>query len=167
MKGRLVILWVMFFIPGIRLDAQEVRSVKIADMEKMISESRHPLLINFWATWCKPCVEELPSLVREVKAHAADSIELILVSVDDKETYPGKLRDFIRNRNYEGTFLWLDETNADYFCPVIDTSWSGAIPATLFLNKKNAYRKFVEAKLTDQALQNILREMFRSPSSNK
>ena len=167
MKGWLAIVWFLFFIPGIRLDAQEVRSVKITEIEKMISESRHPLLVNFWTTWCKPCVEELPLLIREVKAHAADSIELILVSLDDKETYTGKLRDFISNRNYEGTFLWLDETNADYFCPVIDTSWSGAIPATLFLNKKNAYRKFVEAKLTDQALQDILREMFRSPSRNE
>ena len=167
MKGWLAIVWFLFFIPGIRLDAQEVRSVKITEIEKMISESRHPLLVNFWTTWCKPCVEELPLLIREVKAHAADSIELILVSLDDKETYTGKLRDFISNRNYEGTFLWLDETNADYFCPVIDTSWSGAIPATLFLNKKNAYRKFVEAKLTDRTLQDILREMFRSPSSNE
>lgn len=167
MKRGIVLLWVMLCWPGIRIDAQEVRSVKITEIEKMISESRHPLLINFWATWCKPCVEELPSLIREVKAHAADSIELILVSLDDKENYPGKLRDFIRNRNYEGTFLWLDETNADYFCPVIDTSWSGAIPATLFLNKKNAYRKFVEAKLTDRTLQDILREMFRSPSRNE
>lgn len=167
MKGWLAIVWFLFFIPGIRLDAQEVRSVKITEIEKMISESRHPLLVNFWTTWCKPCVEELPLLIREVKAHAADSIELILVSLDDKETYTGKLRDFIRNRNYEGTFLWLDETNADYFCPVIDTSWSGAIPATLFLNKKNAYRKFVEAKLTDRTLQDILREMFRSPSRNE
>ncbi len=167
MKGGLVILWVMFFMPGIRLDAQEVRRVKITDMEKLMSESKHPLVINFWATWCTPCVEELPSLIREVKKHEADSLQLILVSLDDKENFPEKLRDFIRARNYEGTFLWLDETNADYFCPLIDSSWSGAIPATLFLHKKNGYRKFVEAKLSDRTLQDILKEMFRSPSRNK
>lgn len=167
MKGGLVILWVMFFMPGIRLDAQEVRRVKITDMEKLMSESKHPLVINFWATWCTPCVEELPSLIREVKQHEADSLQLILVSLDDKENFPEKLRDFIRARNYEGTFLWLDETNADYFCPLIDSSWSGAIPATLFLHKKNGYRKFVEAKLSDRTLQDILKEMFRSPSRNK
>ncbi|HOZ69779.1 MAG TPA: TlpA disulfide reductase family protein [Chitinophagaceae bacterium] len=154
-------------MPGIRLDAQEVRRVKITDMEKLMSESKHPLVINFWATWCTPCVEELPSLIREVKKHEADSLQLILVSLDDKENFPEKLRDFIRARNYEGTFLWLDETNADYFCPLIDSSWSGAIPATLFLHKKNGYRKFVEAKLSDRTLQDILKEMFRSPSRNK
>lgn len=163
MKGSLAIVWFLFFMPGICLDAQEVRSVKVTEIEKLISESRHPLLINFWATWCKPCVEELPSLIREVKAHAADSIELILVSLDDKENYPGKLRDFIRNRNYEGTFLWLDETNADYFCPKIDTAWSGAIPATLFIHAKKGFRRFVESKLTDESLSALLKEMLKSP----
>jgi thiol-disulfide isomerase/thioredoxin len=167
MKGGMLILWVMLCWPGIRVDAQEVRRIKITELEMVISKSNHPLLINFWATWCKPCVEELPSLIREVQAHKGDSLQLILVSLDEKENFPGKLRDFIRAREYEGTFLWLEETNADLFCPVIDTSWSGAIPATLFLNKKNAYRKFVEAKLTDRILQDILRDMFRSPSRNE
>ena len=167
MKRGIVLLWVMLCWPGIRTDAQEVRRVKITELEKLMNESKYPLLINFWATWCKPCVEEMPSLIQEVKNHEADSLQLILVSLDDKENYPVKLQDFIRDRNYKGTFLWLDETNADYFCPRIDTAWSGAIPATLFLNKKIAYRKFVEAKLTDRSLQDILRAMFRSPSRNE
>lgn len=153
--------------PGIRVDAQEVRRVKMTELDTMIRKSNHPLLINFWATWCKPCVEEMPSLIREVKKYEADSLQLILVSLDDKEYFPEKLRDFINARKYEGTFLLLDESNADYFCPIIDSSWSGAIPATLFLNTKNAYRKFVEAKLTDPRLQEILRDMFRSPSRNE
>lgn len=163
----MVILWVMLCWPGIRVDAQEVRRVQMTELDTMILKSNHPLLINFWATWCKPCVEEMPTLIREVKKYETDSLQLILVSLDDKENFPGKLNDFIRARNYEGTFLWLDETNADYFCPMIDTSWSGAIPATLFLHKKKAYRKFIEAKLTDQKLKEILKEMFRSPSRNE
>lgn len=167
MKRGPIIFWIIFFMPGIRLDAQEISRVKITALGKLIKESNRPLLVNFWATWCKPCVEELPSLMREVKAHEADSLQLILVSLDDKENYPVKLKDFIRARNYEGTFLWLDETNADYFCPKIDTAWSGAIPASLFIYKKNAYRRFEESKLTDQTLQEILKDMFRSPSRNE
>ncbi len=161
------LLLILFLSSVLRMEAQDIRLVKIAELDQLIRQTEQPVILNFWATWCKPCVEELPSLMLEVKKYKADSLQLILVSLDDKENFPGKLRDFISNRNYEGTFLWLDETNADYFCPVIDTSWSGAIPATLFLNKKNAYRKFVEAKLTDRTLQDILREMFRSPSSNE
>lgn len=149
------------------MEAQDIRRVKIAELDQLIRQTEHPVIVNFWATWCKPCVEELPSLIREMKAHKDDSLQLILVSLDDKEAFSGKLKAFIRERNYEGTFLWLDETNADIFCPVIDSSWSGAIPATLFLHRKNKYRKFYESKLTDALLVQILQEMFRSPSQNK
>lgn len=146
------------------MEAQDIRRVKIAELDLLIRQSEHPVIVNFWATWCKPCVEELPSLIREMKAHKEDSLQLILVSLDDQETYNGKLKTFIRERNYEGLFLWLDETNADLFCPVIDSSWSGAIPATLLLNKKRNYRKFVEAKLADESIKQLLNEMFGLPA---
>lgn len=146
------------------MEAQDIRRVKIAELDQLIRQSEHPVIVNFWATWCKPCVEELPSLIREMKAHKEDSLQLILVSLDDQEAYNGKLKTFIRERNYEGLFLWLDETNADLFCPVIDSSWSGAIPATLLLNKKRNYRKFVEAKLADESIKQLLNEMFGLPA---
>lgn len=146
------------------MEAQDIRRVKIAELDLLIRQSEHPVIVNFWATWCKPCVEELPSLIREMKAHKEDSLQLILVSLDDQETYNGKLKTLIRERNYEGLFLWLDETNADLFCPVIDSSWSGAIPATLLLNKKRNYRKFVEAKLADESIKQLLNEMFGLPA---
>lgn len=146
------------------MKAQDIRRVKIAELDQLIRQSEHPVIVNFWATWCKPCVEELPSLIREMKAHKEDSLQLILVSLDDQEAYNGKLKTFIRERNYEGLFLWLDETNADLFCPVIDSSWSGAIPATLLLNKKRNYRKFVEAKLADESIKQLLNEMFGLPA---
>ncbi len=158
------LLFILFLSSVLRLEAQDIRRVKIAELDQLIRQTEHPVIVNFWATWCKPCVEELPSLIREMKAHKEDSLQLILVSLDDKETFSGKLKDFIRERNYEGRFLWLDETNADLFCPVIDTTWSGAIPATLFLNKKRNYRKFFESKLTDALLVQILKEMFNSLS---
>lgn len=146
------------------MEAQDIRRVKITELDQLIRQSEYPVIVNFWATWCKPCVEELPSLIREMKAHKEDSLQLILVSLDDQETYNGKLKTFIRERNYEGLFLWLDETNADLFCPVIDSSWSGAIPATLLLNKKRNYRKFVEAKLADESIKQLLNEMFGLPA---
>lgn len=157
-----LILW-----PVLRVEAQDIRVVKIAELDQLIRQTTHPVIVNFWATWCKPCVEELPSLIREMKAHKEDSLQLVLVSLDDKEVLSGKLKALIRERNYDGTFLWLDETNADLFCPVIDSAWSGAIPATLFLYKKNNYRKFLEAKLADDVLKKILNEMFRSPARNE
>lgn len=166
MRIRSLLLFLILW-PGLRMEAQDIRRVKIAELDQLIRQTTHPVIVNFWATWCKPCVEELPSLIREMKAHKEDSLQLILVSLDDKETYPAKLKAFIQERNYEGRFLWLDETNADLFCPVIDTAWSGAIPATLFLHKKTNYRKFVESKLSDESIKQLLNEMLRSPAGHE
>ena len=55
------------------------------------------------------------------------------------------------------TACWLDETNADYFCPRIDQAWSGAIPATLFINNKINYRKFIEESISEDELEKQIR----------
>ena len=66
--------------------------------------------------------------------------------------FPKGVESFAAKRKITATILWLDETNADYFCPKVDPKWSGAIPATLFINNKTGYRKFFEEQLTHQAL---------------
>ncbi len=126
---------------------QEIRKVKITDVEKIIAESKTPLIVNMWATWCVPCVEELPHFIKAEKDHTSDSIQLLLVSLDFKESFPAGMKSFMEKRKLNHSTLWLDETNADYFCPKIDPKWSGAIPATLFINNKTGYRKFVEEQI--------------------
>lgn len=134
------------------LQGQEIRKVKISELETIIAESRKPLIINLWATWCKPCVEEIPYFQLEVNAHRADSVELILVSLDFKEAYPAAIAAFAGKRNITAPIIWLNETDADYFCPKIDPKWSGAIPATLFINNKTGYRSFAEKQLSHEEL---------------
>ena len=142
---------------------QEIRKIKVTDLEKTIREAKTPLIVNFWATWCKPCIEEIPYFEKEVKYNAKDSIQLILVSLDFPEEYPAGLKTFIKKRKFTSPVQWLDETNADYFCPKVDPKWSGAIPATLFVNNKMAYRKFYEEQLSHEQLQKELRLLLYSP----
>ena len=144
---RLFVLIVSLFATLICF-SQRVGSVKIMELEKIIAESKTPLIINFWATWCKPCIEELPYFEDEVTKYRKDSVELLLVSLDFKEAFPQAISTFAEKRKVKGQIFWLDETNADYFCPLVSPDWSGSIPATLFVNKKNGYRKFYEKKLS-------------------
>ena len=131
---------------------QELKKVKITDLEKMISESKTPLIINFWATWCKPCLEEIPYFMEEAKLHKKDSLQLLLVSLDMKEAFPTQIKKTIARRKITVPVKWLDETNADYFCPKIDPKWSGALPSSLFINNKTGYRKFFEEQLSHEKL---------------
>lgn len=139
-------------------NTQEIKKVKITEVEKIIAESKTPLIINMWATWCMPCIEEIPYFIKEVDKHNAsvksplDSIYLLLVSVDFKEAFPGDISSFAKKRKFTAPIVWLDETQADYFCPKIDPKWSGAIPATLFINHKSGYRKFFEEQLSHEEL---------------
>lgn len=145
-------LFLTIIIFATHADAQQVLRVKATDVEKIIAESKTPLIVNMWATWCVPCIEELPYFLEELKDHKKDGLQLILVSLDFKESFPETINKFIDKRKIKTTVLWLDETDADYFCPRIDPKWSGAIPATLFINNKKSYRKFIEEQISHDEL---------------
>ena len=150
MKGiALIFITIIFSLP---VFGQEVKKIKITDLEKIIAESKTPLVINFWATFCKPCMEEIPHFQKLGKKYEKKGVKLLLVSLDMKDAYPGQVNTFIKNKKITVPVVWLDESDADYFCPKIDKAWSGAIPATLFINKKNSYRKFTQEPLSEEQL---------------
>lgn len=129
--------------------AQNIKKVKIEELADYIAKSDRPLVVNFWASWCAPCVKEIPYFHEEIKKYAEQKAELVLVSLDFADAYPAKIASFIKKNNYDASFFWLNETNADHFCPLIDSKWTGSIPSTLFVNNKKSYRKFFERQLTE------------------
>ena len=139
----------------------QVKKVKITDLETYIQNSDHPLMISFWATWCVPCVEEIPWFQEGVAKFADQKVELILVSLDFPKDYPNKLEAFIKKKNWQASFYWLDETNADYFCPTVPPRWEGGIPATLFVNNKTGYRRFFDRALTDRQVEPEIKTMLK------
>jgi thiol-disulfide isomerase/thioredoxin len=145
-----IILSALLIIVSYRISAQEIPKWKLIHLEKAISQSTKPTIINFWASFCKPCIAEIPYFQKTVAAFKGDSVQLILVSLDMTETY-SKLPAFIKKFGIDkSAVVFLDETNADLFCPVADPKWSGAIPASLFINNKTGYRKFFEDGITEE-----------------
>lgn len=159
MRKSLFIL--MFILSTGIVHGQEIKKVKITEVEKIIAESKTPLVVNMWATWCVPCVEELPHFIKAEKERK-DSFQLLLVSLDFKESFPDKMKKFMKEKKLGHSTFWLDETNADYFCPRIDAKWSGAIPATLFINNKTGYRKFVEEQISPGDLEKEIMALLES-----
>src|ERR1043165_1382970 len=92
--------------------AQKIKSIKATELEKIIAESKTPMVINFWATYCVPCIEEIPYFQEEVKKHAKDGVQLLLVSLDMKSAYPDKIENFVKKRDFNAPTVWLNETDA-------------------------------------------------------
>lgn len=133
--------------------SQNIRKVKITEVEEYIKNSDHPLVVNCWATWCAPCIEEIPYFMQTVKKYSDQKVELLLVSLDFTSSYPTKIQELVKRKNFEATFFWLNETNADYFCPKIDPKWDGTLPSTLFVNNNTGYRQFFGRPMTDRQVE--------------
>jgi thiol-disulfide isomerase/thioredoxin len=147
------------------VSAQDVRSVKITELEKTIKESKTPLIVNFWATFCVPCLQEIPYFQEIASQYKSNDVSLVFVSLDMKEAYPVKVNNMAKKLNLTYPVVWLNETNADYFCPRIDTTWTGGMPSSLFVNNATGYHKFLEEPLSKEKLEKEIQVML-SPAKN-
>lgn len=139
------------------------QKIKITDLESLIAGSDHPLIINLWATFCAPCNKEIPYFQTTVAQYAGQRVELVLVSLDLPDYFPARITAFAQSHEYTARILWLDETNADYFCPKVDARWTGGIPSSLFINNKTHYRRFFDRQLTEPQVDLEIKKMLSSP----
>ena len=141
------------------VSAQDIPKWKIEDVVRSYSAKNDTVyVVNFWATFCKPCIEEIPHFLRLAEKYKSQKVKLLLVSLDLPAYYPAKIVSFAKKNNYNTNIVWLNETNADHFCPMIDQKWSGAIPSTIIVNNSNGYRKFKEEEMSAVELERSLQE---------
>jgi len=139
--------------------SQSVTVIKITDLEKRIyNTSDTTYIINFWATWCAPCIKELPDFDSIHLAYQKEKVKVILVSVDFKEDLEKKVIPFVEKKKIKSEVMLLDETNANYFIQKISNDWTGDIPGTLILNNTKNKKLFFEKKLDF----NFLKEQIES-----
>lgn len=98
-------------------------------------------IVNFWATWCKPCVAELPYFEQADSAYKNHKVKVVLVSLDFPNMIPEKVLEFAARKGLKSTIMWMAETDENKWINAISPEWSGAIPATLFVRgHKQAYK---------------------------
>lgn len=133
---------------------QTISAYKAEDLIKRTSASADTVfVINFWATWCGPCVKELPEFNKLYENNKGRPVKFLMVSLDFKGDYQRKLPPFIQKKKMKQEVIWLNETNANEFIPKIEPQWQGSIPATLILYGKNEYRSFYEGTITAEKIQ--------------
>ena len=135
-----------------------VKIIKFEDLELLIKKNDNKLyVINFWATWCKPCVIEMPEFMEVNKMYSKNhAFKMILVSLDIAKEVDSNVRPFIvKNKIDAEVYLLDDNKRMNEWIPAIDNKWSGSIPATVFY-RNGKKLEFRESKMTKNELVQII-----------
>ena len=152
---KLIAVFILLIILPFKLNAQiKVEAINKQGLERIINERNGKvLLLNIWATWCVPCREEFPDLVKVASGFEEQNVEVIGISIDFPEDIKSKVIPFLKKQkanfaNYVSAFK-----NDEELINFINKDWNGALPATaifdangkqvVFLNGKRNYDEFV------------------------
>ena len=140
---------------NLNLRSQNIRILKFDALKQCIyNNSDTVYVVNFFASWCKPCIQEIPEFVKFASAIKNSKTKLVFVSLDSKNDQE-KLLKIIQQYSLQNVYL-LDETNANNWINKINKHWSGAIPATLIV-KKRKHNKFIADVISSQTLFKLIK----------
>ena len=138
-----------------------VEEMRLSQLQQRLSAGRDTaFVVNFWATWCKPCVDELPAFDKLARKYAGSPVKVVLVSLDNPAERETKVVPFFKRRGYEYCdAVVLNEPKPHLWIDRVDQSWSGSIPATLFI--RNGRRLFGEFQFSAELLEKTFTDFLR------
>jgi thiol-disulfide isomerase/thioredoxin len=129
-----------------------LKSFDFDRLEPYLNRKNDTLYVyNFWATWCLPCIEELPYFEQINSKYAGDKFKMTLVSLDFPKMAESRVIPFIGKKNLKAEVVLLNDPNANSWIEKVDKNWSGAIPATLIVYGDK--RLFFEKSFTLEELE--------------
>jgi thiol-disulfide isomerase/thioredoxin len=142
------------------VSSQSIKVVNFKDFKPYLEKDNDSLyIINFWATWCKPCVEEMPAFERINREFKNEKVKVLLVSLDFPDQVNTRLKRYLEVNKIKSEVIVLDEPNADKWINQVSGEWSGALPGTLFY--RNSKREFYEQKFSYQELNSIVKTFLK------
>ena len=132
--------------------------IKLPELQEMMKEGKQVKVVNFWATWCAPCIKEMPFLERLNRENK--DVKVLLVSLDfDLDHDQSKITGFVLKKKIQSEVVILDESDPTKWIEKIDKNWSGALPATLVMNPANGKRKLIQGELKKDDLEKSIAEV--------
>ena len=157
LKSRLFLIVFLSVLFTTEIKAQPVKIIKSPELFQMIDHCENSTSLkvyNFWATWCAPCIRELPQF--ESLNESFGNVDVTLVSIDDVDLLEKKVKPFIQKKNIKSSVALLDETDFNDLITRIDENWSGAIPATLIVDCRNGSTIFFEKEFKEGELKKTI-----------
>ncbi len=144
-------------ISEVVVNLKKVVSLNFEELQQKYFQNKNDTIyvINFWATWCKPCVEELPAFEKIASNYSDKKVKVLLVSLDFSDKIDSQVIPFLEKNNIKSEVVLLDDADANGWISKVSEAWSGAIPATVIYSKDK--RKFYEQSFTFEELENELK----------
>ncbi len=148
-------LCLLLFSP---LHGQSVREIDSNELEALCyNTDDSTYVVNFWATWCSPCVKEIGYFEDLHRQAAGSGMKVILVSLDFPNTIERRVIPFLKEKDITAEVVLINDLDYNAWIERIDPDWSGAIPATLIYNEEN--RLFLEQEVTREELFNHVNQI--------
>ncbi len=129
----------------------KVTQIDAAGLKNLLKPNARPLLINFWATWCTPCVEEFPELVK-IGTDYKGKIDLITVSLDESSEINGEVPKFLAQMKSEFPAYLLKTQDENAAIELVSKDWQGALPFTILFNAQGETIYFKQGKFKTDVL---------------
>jgi thiol-disulfide isomerase/thioredoxin len=137
----------------------EVEIISVKKIKELIkNRNGKPLLINVWATWCAPCREEFPDLVKLAKEYD-DKIDVVGISVDFPEKIDSKIIPFLKKQNAQFANYIIKVIEPEDFINLLSEDWSGAIPATFIYNENGEQITYLIGKQSFEEFEKVINSL--------
>lgn len=162
MNASLRLLFSVFFILAYTsfsnlITGQDIKQIGVPELEKILKNPENKLfVINFWATWCAPCVKELPVFENLAGKYDRNKVSFILVSLDFPSQVDKQLKPFLKKNKISLEVAHMTDLDYNSWIDKVDPSWQGNIPATLLLNNSRKVHHFYPGELDEAELRNLI-----------
>lgn len=150
-----LILVLLFSGHAVWGQSQEVKMVDFEGLKPWLEKQTDSVyVVNFWATWCAPCVKEIPAFEELHKQYAGDRVKVLMVNLDFPRHLESRVLPFISRMGMQTHVIMLNDPDANRWIGQVSEAWSGAIPATVVYSRD--FNGFYEREFTFEQLEEIV-----------
>ena len=159
-------LFIFLLVPTMSF-SQDIRILNFTELQTELRASNDSIIIlNFWATWCKPCIEELPHFEKINSEYHSEGVKVILVNLDFNSKVESVTLPFVKKKELKSEIYHLSDIDPNEWIDKIDSRWSGAIPATaIYQGGEKLF--FLEGQMNEEELILNLEKILKKKTNTK